>query len=130
MNELIRNMQRERASGRIAVMPGNWSYGASELFLGNRGKLTAPPGKRLIEVAERSRCVDSLSSALIWVSYLPEPGPVPFFSQELRDVLQPPPQRDALVRRWLPTPFLVTEPFQPLPESLPGMVEQVEDIVT
>lgn len=111
-------------------MAGGRTDAFSERLLENLGKLTAPPGKRLISVAERGRRVDGLSLAPVRLRHQPEPRPVSFLSQELCDVLQPPSQREAFIGPRLPTPFLVSEPFHPLPEPLPDMVEQIEDIVT
>ncbi|KOV59647.1 hypothetical protein ADK64_32670 [Streptomyces sp. MMG1121] len=119
-------MQRAWAPGRTATMTGGRTDDFGERFLGTLGtlgtlgKLTAPPGKRLIDVAERGRGVDGGGLTLVRFRRQAEPRPVSFLWPEVCDVLQPLPQREALVGPRLPTPFLTTEPFRPLPGARHG----------
>src|ERR1035438_7289638 len=60
----------------------------------------------------------------------PEPGPVPLGPQELDDVLHAPAQCDPVIGQRFPQPFRVGQPVHAIGESLPDVLEQLDEVFT
>ncbi len=129
VNQLIDDMQCERPPRRVTVVTRCWSDGLLEGLIAYRGELVTPKPVRRFHLRKRghSRLGAKLPSRRR--TSRPRTGPHP----TSRPRTSPPrtgPQRDPIISRRLPAPFLVAEALHPRPEPLPDVTEQIKNVVT
>ena len=119
VNQLIDDMQCERPPRRVTVVTRCWSDGLLEGLIAYRGELVTPKPVRRFHLRKRGH--SRLGAKL------------PSRRRTSRPRTSPPrtgPQRDPIISRRLPAPFLVAEALHPRPEPLPDVTEQIKNVVT